>query len=107
MTESAFSEREREAASGSTSSILEGDDEVYSYMKFIRPGCHTIVILDPQTKELFKKNIIVQYRLDDPSPFEPDPRLPKHAAGRRKGRDQVRTPQPPLDREIFSVKGAL
>ena len=47
--------------------------QVYSYMKSIRPGCHTIVILDPQTKELFKKNVIVQYKLDDWSPFEPDP----------------------------------
>ena len=39
-------------------------------MNFVKPGCHAIIIYDPETHEFFKKTVLVKYRSDDPKPFQ-------------------------------------
>lgn len=42
----------------------------FVYMNFVKPGCHAIIIYDPETHEFFKKTVLVKYRSDDPKPFQ-------------------------------------
>ena len=65
-------------------------------MTFSKPGCHSIIILDPVTKEFFKKVQIINYRNDDPDAqgveeleFDYNPTLVKSPSIRRQ-RDNLK-----------------
>ena len=47
------------------------EDDIFVFMTFARPGCHTIIIYDPETKEFFKKVQIINYRNPNPNPSQP------------------------------------
>ena len=48
-------------------SAQESDlEQTFVFMTFSKPGCHSIIIFDPLTKEFFKKVQVINYRNDDP-----------------------------------------
>ena len=100
-------------------SYLESDngENFYVFTTFAKPGCHSIIIYDPEKKEFYKKVQIINYRNDHAVPYTfkrldviSDPNSIKSPSVRRQN-ELLRKKSPLLeqDKELdyFSIKPTI